>query len=310
MTSQHWLLFALALAAVACSDTGFETVESPLAVEGPWEPPAEVVAEAASYDITFVSAGPWVGTSGCSGTFTEGGRVFKEWIQQHWPQVEHVGGYSCRPINGDSSTMSVHATGRAVDIHIPLDGGAADNGLGDPLANWLLKHADEIGIQSIIWDRWMWSPSRDPRSRHYGGAHPHHDHLHVELTPAASRLETPWFQGEMGPPELGGCEEPLPSDGGVIDDADDCFQAFGPAKYWRVVDGEGVGGSLRWTNAWQTDDPSNWARWRLHLAEAGDYRVDYHHTGAYAKFDSTRYEVKFGERTEEVFVDLSAGDDG
>ncbi|MEZ4464481.1 MAG: hypothetical protein R3F43_08225 [bacterium] len=68
-------------------------------------------------------------------------------------------GYACRQIRG-SSGMSVHGTGRALDIFVPLSGGAADNDLGDPIANWLVEHA-EIGVQ-LIWDRTIWSGSRSP----------------------------------------------------------------------------------------------------------------------------------------------------
>lgn len=312
MRSMRWMGWLLVLGMIGCADSpGDEaTYRQELAVDGPWEPPAELLAQAASYDVTFVTAGPWVGTSGCSRTFTEGAAQLKGWLEAYWPQVDGIGGYSCRPINGDSSNMSVHATGRAIDIHIPLDGGQADNDLGDPVANWLLEHAEEIGIQTIIWDRWLWRPNRDPRDRYYAGAHPHHDHLHVELTPAGARMETPWFQGEMGPPELSGCDEPLPAEGGVVDDSNSCFQAFGPAQFWRRVDGMGVEGGLRWTNAFESDDPSNWARWRINLAEAGTYKVEYHSVPEYAVFGSTQYTVKFGDKTEDVVVDQAAGGDG
>ncbi len=315
MKRTHALVVLVLWVAVGCSDSTepvsndhhHESHPQLLAHDGPWVPPDDIVNQAANFDIEFTGAGPWVGESGCSGNFTAGGAALRQWVYDNWPQVSHVGGYACRPINGDSSTMSVHATGRAIDIHIPLDGGQADNDLGDPLANWLLEHAEEIGVQSIIWDRWIWSPSRSSRSRAYTGAHPHHDHLHVELTPEASRLETPWFQGEMGAPTLSGCDEPLPAQGGVIDDSNTCFQAFGPAQYWRVVEGEGEGGSLRWTNAFKSDEPSNWARWRINLEEAGEYALEYRNVPTYAIYDSARYVIRHNGEESDVYVDLSAG---
>ena len=150
--------------------------------------------------------------------------------------------------------MSVHATGRALDLHIPLHEGDADNDLGDPVGNWLIEHAEEIGIQYIIWDRWTWGAHRraGEKERAYGGAHPHDDHLHIELSTVAAELGTPWFAGPMEPPEETGCE-PLPADGGVIDETDACFRAYGPATYWRREGSAGHDGSLLWTNAYEGD---------------------------------------------------------
>jgi hypothetical protein len=93
--------------------------------------------------------------------------------------------------------MSVHGTGRAIDVFIPLSRGDADNTLGDEVANWLVSNAQAIGVQLVIWDRSSWNGSRSSGSklRAYGGPHPHHDHLHVELNTDGAARRTPWFRG-------------------------------------------------------------------------------------------------------------------
>lgn len=311
------LIAAVGLVVVGgCAADEWQTQSHELAHAGGWNPPAGIVALADTFSIVNVQAGPWVGPSGCGGQFLEGTRVFRDWIMDNWPQVESIGGYSCRAI-ANSSSMSVHATGRAVDIMIPTDPAqsrddSADNDLGDPLANYLLEHAEEFGIQSIIWDNKIWTSSRPPgeRFRTYTNTHKHHDHLHVELNPEGAALQTPWFDGPMGPPDLGPCGEPLGPEGGVIDNSDQCFEAYGPSQFWRTETGVGYSGSLRWTNAWRSDEPSNWARWRIDLAEAGRYRLEYHSVGQWAVYDSAQYRVRHAEIEEDVFIDLSAGDDG
>ena len=68
----------------------------------------------------------------------------------------------------------------------PSFNGEVDNDLGDPLANYLVEHAQEIGIQRVIWDRTYW---RLVTNREGGyRAHPHHDHLHVELSVDANSI--------------------------------------------------------------------------------------------------------------------------
>ena len=80
---------------------------------------------------------------------------------------------TCRPNTANTSQTSVHGTGRAIDVFIPLYRGAADNTLGDPVAHWLVTHAQEIGVQLVIWDRSIWGPSTSPDTRPYTGPHPH-----------------------------------------------------------------------------------------------------------------------------------------
>jgi len=281
-----------------------------LAVDGPWVIPAETLAIGDTQYVEYTGAGPWVGESGCGGGLLPGTEMLREWLYQSFPQTDSIGGYSCRPIVGNESMMSVHGTGRAVDIMIDLVGGEADNELGDPIGNYLIEHAEEIGIQYIIWDRWKWNGSRSPGDKdgYYSGAHPHNDHLHVELSVAAANMELPWYQGDPPPPDLPPCGV-VPATGGIVDDADLCARVFGPSAYWRVVQGEGFGGRLLWTDAFESGSPSNWAEYELDMAAAGEYELEYHSTAAYAVFDSVTYEINHAGQTTTLAVD-QAGLDG
>lgn len=106
----------------------------------------------------------------------------------------------------------MHGTGRAIDVFVQLDGTKADNDLGDPIANWLVENATSIGVQFVIWDRTKWNGSYSGRKdRSYGGPHPHHDHLHIELTAAGANAQTPWFQNGGASMSGGPAGEPTPT---------------------------------------------------------------------------------------------------
>ena len=306
-----------ALLCVVAGCTGGEDLGSSqaasLAVPGPWVIPDDVVAAGDQQFVEFTGAGPWQGESGCGGGLLEGSGILREYVYQHFPQAWEIGGYACRPIVGDPGSMSVHATGRALDIMVyPVgypDGSEADNQMGDPIGNWLIANAERIGIQQIIWDRWLWRAA-DPageKQRAYSGEHPHNDHLHVELSVEAAALGTPFFQSPQGPPELPSCGV-IPAEGGVIDEVDRCAEFYGPPEFWRAVEDAGEGGGLLWTDAFEAAEPSNWARWNLDFAAAGRYRVEYHAVADYAVAPRVRYEVRHVADSEAVWVDQGAAD--
>lgn len=99
----------------------------------------------------------------------------------------------------------------------------------------------------------------------------------------------------------------LPSKGGVIDEEGNCFDMYGPTKYWRSVSGSGHGGGLLWTNATRRATAANWARWRIRLAAGGKYRLKYYAVSRYAMFRTTRYVVRHGKTTTTLTVDQSSG---
>ncbi len=280
-----------------------------LAHPGPWVIPAATLLIGDSQTIDYTGGGPWVGESGCSGSLTPGAGILREYLYEHFPQTPHIGGYSCRSINGDDTMMSVHGTGRALDVMIPVDADEADNDLGDPVGNFFIENAQAIGIQYIIWDLWTWRGDREAgdKDRPYGGAHPHHDHLHIELSVAASENTTLWFADQVTPPAIDGCD-PVAAEGGIVDDTSPCFRAFGSADYWRVEEGVGYDDRLLWTNAFESDEPGNWGRWHLSFDQAGTYEVELFLDPAFAVAESVRYDVSFSGETETIHVDQSSAE--
>lgn len=302
-------MIALAGALAGCAgDASIGEATLAVAEEGPWHIPAATTAIGDTQYVEYTGAGPWIGEEGCGGGLLEGSAVLRDYLLLYFPQAWSIGGYACRPIVGDPDSMSVHATGRALDVMIEtVDGTAADNTAGDPIGNWLIEHAELIGIQMIIWDRWIWQASLDPPKDHdYTGQHPHNDHLHVELSVAAAALGTPFFQNPMEPPDIASCGT-IAAEGGVVDDSDTCAGFYGPREYWRSADA-GHGGSLLWTNAYQGDAPSNWARWLLDFEAAGTYRAEVYLTPEYAVFDQVHYEIAHGVDKDTVVLDQGGVD--
>jgi hypothetical protein len=191
-----WIVAAAAIAMAACTGvTGDEdSSSSASSISGRWRLPADVAEIGADVRITYEGAPKWTGTSGCSGKLREGSRRLGNFLKrvQFSDEVSSIGGYACRRNTANSSEMSVHGTGRALDVFIPTIGGKADNTRGDKVANWLVKHSEEIGVDLIIWDRSIWRANGTNESP-YGGPVPHVDHLHVEITTEAAAGKTPWF---------------------------------------------------------------------------------------------------------------------
>jgi hypothetical protein len=271
--------------------------------------PAQVLAAGdLQNNVEYTGAGPWLGEESCTDGLEPGAEALRDYLYEYFPQVSTIGGFACRAINGDPTQASVHSTGRALDIHIPLtaDDGA-DNDLGDPVGHWLIRNAERIGIQFIIWDLTTWAPYRDPgdKSAPYGGAHPHDDHLHIELSVEAAALGTPWFDEDWIEPEIVECQA-LPPEGGEIDERDPCALVMGPSQFWRYVEGAGQGNSLFWTNAVQAEEQSNWARWNTKMSEAGDYELEVYIDPGFAVHERTRYELIHAGKSSEILVDQSA----
>ncbi len=161
-----------------------------------WHMPKDVADIAATMSMEYVGAPAWDGGANCSGGMRQGSRTVSGYIQQHFVGVDYIGGYNCRQIR-NSTSMSVHGTGRAIDIMIPvLSDGGANNEVGDPIANWLVINAERLGIHLIVWDQASWGPHRD----HYNTAlysnpgYPHKNHLHVELSEQAASETSQWFK--------------------------------------------------------------------------------------------------------------------
>lgn len=170
---------------------------------GAWTLPASTKAIGDTQFVAYTGAGAWNNGRNCGGGLLAGTRELGDYVKANYAGVTSYGGYACRRNTANSAEMSVHGTGRAIDIMIPLTGGTADNTRGDKIANFLVENAEKIGVQFIIWDRSSWGASRtSSKLRAYTGPHPHNDHIHVELSPEGARRQTEWFSdtGNAPPP--------------------------------------------------------------------------------------------------------------
>jgi hypothetical protein len=131
---------------------------------------------------------------GCTGSSTPGADA----LAAQWRRLtgRRAGRYNCRPIAG-SNSYSLHSEGRAVDAYA----NAADpteRAQGDAYAEWLTANAVELQVPFVIWNRRQWSwPRRTEGWRPYGGASPHTDHLHIELSWEGARQPSPLFAGNV-----------------------------------------------------------------------------------------------------------------
>jgi MYXO-CTERM domain-containing protein len=99
----------------------------------------------------------------------------------------------------------------------------------------------------------------------------------------------------------------LPPEGGVIDETGSCFNGFGPNNFWRSVEGAGWDGGLLWTNAFENETPSNWARWQIELTEPGEYELEVYLDPTWAVYPDVRYQVTHDGGDAVLSLDQSAG---
>ena len=68
---------------------------------------------------------------------------------------------------------------------------------------------------------------------------------------------------------------------------------------------------MLWTNAFENDEPSNWARWNLYFEEAGDYEVEVYIDPDYGVNPETTYALEHapdadGDRAHAIVIDQGA----
>jgi hypothetical protein len=117
--------------------------------------------------------------AGCTGHSQQGAKALMAWYLGAYGAMgaKNLGIYNCRNIAG-SQSLSLHGEGRACDLGVPVGQGWAKT-----LADALVAHSGELGVQLVIHDRKVWSGRRPFDSwRDYTGSNPHRDHLHVELS--------------------------------------------------------------------------------------------------------------------------------
>ena len=129
----------------------------------------------------------------CSGSCQPGCVAFSKWAYRRW-DLPLVGCYNCRQSRAGSS-LSLHAEGRAVDLHVHVgaseqDGTAEQTALGWDIAKWCVTNAEPLGIQRVIWQSMEWDSRPGERAwEPYGGPH-HGNHIHVEFCWEAAKTLT------------------------------------------------------------------------------------------------------------------------
>ncbi len=86
---------------------------------GNYAPTADALA-AGSGIVTYDDVPAWDGGAHCAGGITVGGRTLSTYLRANFDGISSIGGYSCRQNTANLAKMSVHGSGRALDIMIPL----------------------------------------------------------------------------------------------------------------------------------------------------------------------------------------------
>lgn len=129
--------------------------------------------------------GTYYSASSCTGSARPGAKALMSWYLGAYGSrgAANLGIYVCKRLG---SGYSIHGHGRACDMGTKPYNSPGGNWptWGWSLANSLLNHSKELGIQLIIFRGKVWS-CRYPDSgwRNYDGSDPHNGHMHVELIP-------------------------------------------------------------------------------------------------------------------------------
>jgi hypothetical protein len=194
----------------ACSELPPEAgdgTETDLLLGGRWDVSEEAYAKMQTFSIPYDDVG-----SRCTGGFTPGAKALGAMLDSRFDnEIRRNEGYACRANTANTSKLSMHAMGRAVDVMMAdVSGSARGQAAGKKIADYLLLNADLLGVQFIIWNRTKCNMSQKTCGR-YGGPNPHTDHIHVELTEAAAANNAPFYQGT---PLRDGTEGEAPPAGG------------------------------------------------------------------------------------------------
>ncbi len=138
--------------------------------------------------MSLMPPGTYDPAESCTGSATPGAVALMSWMLGAYESrgARSGGIYNCRTVAG-SGTRSVHSEGRACDLMIPTESRNDPVPWGDVLADRLRAMSAELGVQGVIYNRRQWFASYSASSYDWRprGAD-HDDHVHVELTRAAS----------------------------------------------------------------------------------------------------------------------------
>jgi hypothetical protein len=197
-TRRPWKLGAAALGLgmilVACADAPEPVEQKGSAIskiEGRWMPTEAVAPNGVG--TTDEADGD------CAGDMTAGAKQLRQQLLQQFTKVKEIGGYNCRANTANTSQLSIHAMGRALDIM---------TGDGTDIADYLVQNSNALGIQRIIWNHTIWQRTRSgATSKQYSGPNPHTDHVHAEIDKATAQ-NGPGQGGPVTPTDPSGVGNP------------------------------------------------------------------------------------------------------
>lgn len=136
---------------------------------------------------------PYVSASKpCSDGATPGAKALLKYVLDEFDFAHSLGIYNCRTIR-NSSKISQHAKGRALDIGVTPIGGKRDP-RGDDISRLLVAHAADLGIMFLKWgakgdyskDGGAGQWSKNQYKGNPVGDSLHMNHVHVDLHPTAA----------------------------------------------------------------------------------------------------------------------------
>lgn len=122
-----------------------------------------------------------------------GTRALAAFLRRQVPGYREDGIYNCRNVRGSSSTLSLHADGRAEDA-----GNAPRAAVNEAVFRWAIANAEALGAQEIIFNHRIWSVHH-PVVVAYHGTDPHEGHVHIGLCKAKADSLTLAFLATLPP---------------------------------------------------------------------------------------------------------------
>lgn len=126
-----------------------------------------------------------------------------------FPAVQQIWTYAAFPD---------HNNGRCCDYMITIEGMPRTDqvALGDAIADWHIRHADELGVNWIIWNRRIYRHANTNKGHGwavYTGPKSHTDHVHVEYdgTPPTLTGAPPYLPARIVTEGLWAAHEDKPS---------------------------------------------------------------------------------------------------
>ena len=142
-----------------------------------WLPPADVRAAGERANVPYLYAGQTA--DGEQRTPFPATVAIHDVIVPAWPGVSS-GGRRRDSARLAGASHDPHRFGIAIDLMVRNDANRAAN--GDALANFLVRYAEYLQIQYVLWSNYEWSSSHvGARWEPYTGSESHEDHVHVEI---------------------------------------------------------------------------------------------------------------------------------